>query len=117
MLVAPHFNRGGDESQIRRFAVPPSQAAAARRASFGTRTPDDMIPADAWNDREETSHARRANHLGLGRHGGKPRIRGLRITVDTILGLLAAGKSREWILEAYPYLAPQDIDAAMGYEA
>ena len=36
--------------------------------------------------------------------GGKPCIRGLRVTVGTILGLLASGKSRERILQAYPYL-------------
>jgi uncharacterized protein (DUF433 family) len=36
--------------------------------------------------------------------GGKPCIRGLRVTVGNILGLLAGGKSRERILSAYPYL-------------
>lgn len=49
--------------------------------------------------------------------GGKPCIRGLRVTVGTILGMLAAGETRERILEAYPYLEPQDIDAAIGYAA
>ena len=49
--------------------------------------------------------------------GGKPCIRGLRVTVGTILGLLAARKSRERILQAYPYLEPEDIDAALVYAA
>ena len=49
--------------------------------------------------------------------GGKPCIRGLRVTVSTILGLLATGKSRERILQAYPYLEPEDIDAALAYAA
>jgi uncharacterized protein (DUF433 family) len=49
--------------------------------------------------------------------GGKPCIRGLRVTVGTILGLLAGGKSRERILEAYSYLEPEDIDAALAYAA
>jgi len=49
--------------------------------------------------------------------GGKPCIRGLRITVGTILGLLASGHSRERILQAYPYLEPEDIDAALAYAA
>jgi uncharacterized protein (DUF433 family) len=49
--------------------------------------------------------------------GGKPCIRGLRVTVGTILGLLASGKSRERILEAYPYLEPEDLDAALAYAA
>lgn len=49
--------------------------------------------------------------------GGKPCIRGLRVTVGTILGLLATGKSRERILQAYPYLESEDIDAALAYAA
>jgi uncharacterized protein (DUF433 family) len=49
--------------------------------------------------------------------GGKPCIRGLRVTVGTILGLLASGKSRERILQAYSYLEPEDIDAALAYAA
>jgi uncharacterized protein (DUF433 family) len=49
--------------------------------------------------------------------GGKPCIRGLRVTVGTILGLLAAGQSRERILKAYPYLESEDIDAALAYAA
>lgn len=49
--------------------------------------------------------------------GGKPCVRGLRVTVGTILGLLATGKSRQRILEAYPYLEPEDIDAALAYAA
>ncbi|MFM9047737.1 MAG: DUF433 domain-containing protein, partial [Cyanobium sp.] len=36
--------------------------------------------------------------------GGKPCIRGLRITVSTIVGLLASGETRERILKAYPLL-------------
>ncbi len=49
--------------------------------------------------------------------GGKPCIRGLRMTVGTVLGLLAAGQSRERILQAYPYLESQDLDAALAYAA
>ena len=49
--------------------------------------------------------------------GGKPCIRGLRITAGTILGLLATGKSRERILQAYPELEPEDLDAVLAYAA
>ena len=49
--------------------------------------------------------------------GGKPCIRGLRVTVGTLIGLLASGQSRERILQAYPYLEPEDIDAALTYAA
>jgi uncharacterized protein (DUF433 family) len=49
--------------------------------------------------------------------GGKPCIRGLRVTVGTIVGLLGSGQSRERILEAYPYLEPEDLDQALAYAA
>jgi uncharacterized protein (DUF433 family) len=49
--------------------------------------------------------------------GGKPCIRGLRVTVGTIIGLLGAGKTREQVLQLYPYLEPADIDEAMAYAA
>ena len=47
--------------------------------------------------------------------GGKPCIRGLRVTVGAIRGLLAAGHSEEEILQAYPYLEHEDIRAAQEY--
>ena len=47
--------------------------------------------------------------------GGRPCIRGLRVTVGTVLGLLAAGRSEADILEAYPYLVADDIRAALAY--
>lgn len=47
--------------------------------------------------------------------GGRPCIRGLRVTVGTIVGLLASGHSREQILTLYPYLEAEDIDEALAY--
>jgi uncharacterized protein (DUF433 family) len=49
--------------------------------------------------------------------GGRPCIRGMRVTVGTIVGLLAAGRTHEQILQAYPYLEPDDIRAALSYAA
>ena len=49
--------------------------------------------------------------------GGKACIRGLRVTVGTVVGLLAAHRTREEILAAYPYLEPADIDEALEYAA
>lgn len=49
--------------------------------------------------------------------GGKPCIRGMRVTVGTITGLIAAGRSREEILVLYPYLEADDIAAALSYAA
>lgn len=49
--------------------------------------------------------------------GGKPCIRGIRITVGMIVGLVASGVSNERILEAYPYLEEEDIHQALMYAA
>ena len=49
--------------------------------------------------------------------GGKACIRGQRVTVGTVLGLLAAGRSVDAILEAYPYLEREDIQQALAYAA
>jgi uncharacterized protein (DUF433 family) len=47
--------------------------------------------------------------------GGKACIRGLRVTVGTVVGLLATGRGRDEILKAYPYLEAEDIDQALAY--
>ena len=49
--------------------------------------------------------------------GGKPCIRNLRVTVGTIIGLLAANKTIGEILEAYPYLQEEDIREALSFAA
>lgn len=48
---------------------------------------------------------------------GKPCIRGLRFPVSRLLGLLAAGETKETILKAYPYLEAEDITEALRYAA
>ena len=48
---------------------------------------------------------------------GRPCIRGLRVTVGTVVGLLAAGRTSEEILRAYPYLEAEDIREALAYAA
>jgi uncharacterized protein (DUF433 family) len=47
--------------------------------------------------------------------GGRPCVRGIRMTVGTIVGLVSAGHSREEILRLYPYLEAEDIDEALAY--
>ncbi len=49
--------------------------------------------------------------------GGRPCIRGMRVTVGTIVGLLAAGQTVDEILKAYPYLERDDVQAALAYAA
>jgi uncharacterized protein (DUF433 family) len=48
---------------------------------------------------------------------GKPCIRGTRVTVGTVVGLIAAGRSEAEILTAYPYLKSDDVRAALAYAA
>ncbi len=49
--------------------------------------------------------------------GGKPCIRGMRVTVGAIVGMLAEGHSAAEILEIYPYLEAADITQALSYAA
>lgn len=49
--------------------------------------------------------------------GGKPCIRGLRVTVGAVVGLLASGKTHDDILALYPYLESEDINQALSYAA
>jgi uncharacterized protein (DUF433 family) len=47
--------------------------------------------------------------------GGKPIIRGMRMAVEHVLGMLAAGETPERLLEEYPFLEPGDIQACIAY--
>ena len=55
--------------------------------------------------------------LEPGKRGGKPCVRGLRITVYDVLGWLAAGMTEQEILADYPELASEDIRACLAYAA
>ena len=49
--------------------------------------------------------------------GGRPCIRGMRVTVGTIVGLLASGRSVDEVLRSFPYLEKDDVQAALSYAA
>ena len=49
--------------------------------------------------------------------GGKPSLPGMRVTVGTVVGLVACGHSNTEILAAYPYLEEADIRQALAYAA
>ena len=49
--------------------------------------------------------------------GGKPCIRGMRVTAGTLVGLFAAGHTKVEILKLYPYLEDEDIAQALRYAA
>ena len=55
--------------------------------------------------------------LEPGKRGGKPCIRGLRMTVYDVLEYLASGMSTEEILDDFPYLQKEDILACLSYAA
>ena len=52
-----------------------------------------------------------------GKRGGRPCIRGMRITVFDVLSYLAAGMTTDEILEDFPYLTVEDIQACLAYAA
>lgn len=49
--------------------------------------------------------------------GGKPCVRGLRVTVGALVGLVATGATEAEILRAYPYIEREDIREALAYAA
>jgi uncharacterized protein (DUF433 family) len=49
--------------------------------------------------------------------GGKPCIRGMRVTVGTVVGLVAAGHTAQAIVDLYPYLETDDVREALEYAA
>jgi len=55
--------------------------------------------------------------LEPGKRGGKPCIRGMRITVYDVLSYLAAGMTIEEVLADFPYLTADDIHACLSYAA
>ncbi len=55
--------------------------------------------------------------VDLAQMGGRPCIRGMRVTVAKVLGQLAAGQTTDEVLASYPYLEREDVLAALGYAA
>jgi uncharacterized protein (DUF433 family) len=55
--------------------------------------------------------------IELGKRGGRPCIRGMRITIYDVLSYLASGMTTEEILADFPYLPEEDIRACLNYAA
>ena len=55
--------------------------------------------------------------IGAGKRGGRPCIRGMRVTVYDVLSYLAAGMTVAEILDDFPYLTPEDIQACFAFAA
>jgi len=88
-------------------------------ARLVTRTPDGLL-CDRWSCRvytlrvEEKALLERIT-VNPAIFAGKPIIRGRRLAVEHVLGMLAAGDTPETILEGYPWLEPEDIRACLAY--
>jgi len=94
------------------LAMPASGAAERRRWLAGPFGPRLRVVAGGAHMKELTRITTDPQVMG-----GKPCIRGLRVTVGTIVGLVAAGRSKEEILKLYPYLEEPDIAEALSYAA
>jgi uncharacterized protein (DUF433 family) len=99
----------GEEIVIARDDKPVAKLTAMRAAAAGPA--EDAAPYDA----PAALGARITADPDV--CGGRPCIRGMRIAVGDVVGLLAGGMSREGILADYPYLEAADIDAALAYAA
>lgn len=64
-----------------------------------------------------SEHWRTRITIEAGKRGGRPCIRGMRITVYDVLSYLAAGMSSAEILDDFPYLMPEDIEACLAFAA
>lgn len=89
-----------------------TQGRAARPAWFFTR----LISAGNWG---KVSTMKLLDRITVepGKCGGRPCIRGLRVRVTDVRGMLAEGVTAEEILRDFPYLEPDDIKAALAYAA
>ena len=96
-------------SAISRVKAESLAAGQARRGRVGGMASSEISPmSSTYRDRIT---------LEPGKRGGKPCIRGLRITVQDVLQWLASGQSVQDILADYPQLAAEDIQAALAYAA
>jgi len=73
----------------------------------------------SYGDRADGKHMTELHRITINPEqcGGKPCIRGMRIRVTDVLELLAAGATRDEILDDYPYLEAEDIIAALEFAA
>ena len=71
------------------------------------------------HDQQEDHHMPQLDRITFDPNimGGKPCVRGMRVTVGTLVGLLASARSFAEILKAYPYLEEEDLVQALRYAA
>jgi len=99
----------GEEIVIARDDKPVARLAAVAPARSTYEFADEGVPYDAGLAARITTDP--------GVCGGRPCIRGMRIRVSDVVGLLAGGMTKAAVLRDYPYLKAADIDAALAYAA
>ena len=82
----------------------------------GQKQPGMLADEDAWSYYQHMSYQDIIT-IEPGKRGGKPCIRGMRITVYDVLEYLASGMSQEKVLKEFPYLTEEDILACLAYAA
>ena len=94
------------------------RASRARRPNAPALTPRDLrrfLRRFQFGDLLWIGHLLKRITFNPEIFGGKPIIRGRRLAVEHVLGMLAAGDSAETILEGYPWLEPEDVQACLIY--
>jgi uncharacterized protein (DUF433 family) len=92
------------------------------KATKQARNTDSQPPTGLLVPTRTESYPRRMAWQGIitlepGKRGGRPCVRGMRITVADVLGWLAVGMTHEEILSDYPELTEEDIRACLSYAA
>ena len=110
-----------DSAQLSRWRPTPREGAAHRQgvrsAEYGRCTPGVGFGTVGSSVEVQSAMADLLDRITINPNqcGGRPCIRGMRIRVIDVLGLLAAGQSKEEILAEYPYLEADDIAACLSY--
>lgn len=99
----------GEEIVIARDAAPVAKLIAIEPPARDYGFAEEAAPYDAGLGARITSDPAIC--------AGRPCIRGMRIRVSDVLGLLASGMTKAAVLKDYPYLEGADIDAALSYAA
>jgi len=86
-------------------------------ALHAVRSADDIVHDALVDPRVLALKRQDAQLIAAGKRGGKPTIRGMRMTVTDVLEYLASGMSEEEILADFPDLTPEDIKACLAFAA
>lgn len=83
----------------------------------GHQRPGNVPDLRGWKETQMNEQWRSRITIEPGKRGGRPCIRGMRITVYDVLSYLAAGMTVAEILDDFPYLTPEDIQACFAFAA